>query len=157
MKFKNAEHEELSLNLAPLIDVVFLLLIFFMVTASFSQNSAMDLTLPKASGSQKPPEGLFINVTINKLDEISIENQLAQTIGTNNTATRKALSDLLGLAIVQARLKDPSKADEAPTINIEADESASHGKVVQLMEAIGELGIDKIQFAVDPTSSQDEK
>ncbi|HAD70540.1 MAG TPA: biopolymer transporter ExbD, partial [Gammaproteobacteria bacterium] len=47
MKFKRMVREELTINITPLIDVVFLLLIFFMITTTFNRENRLQLTLPK--------------------------------------------------------------------------------------------------------------
>ena len=49
--------------------------------------------------------------------------------------------------------ENPGLAQTSPTIIIEADKAASHGRVIQLMDAISRLGINKIQFAVVPEES----
>ena len=54
MKFPRPRQEEISVNLTPLIDVVFLLLIFFMVSTTFTRETQLSLTLPEAQG--MPPE-----------------------------------------------------------------------------------------------------
>ncbi len=54
MKFRQARRELPALNLTPLIDIVFLLLIFFMVTTTFSRETRLLVSLPEASG--KPRE-----------------------------------------------------------------------------------------------------
>jgi len=61
MKFKRQAREELELNLTPLIDVVFLLLIFFMVSTTFQKESEISLQLPRASDSelQTPSESMI--------------------------------------------------------------------------------------------------
>ncbi|MEE9446726.1 MAG: biopolymer transporter ExbD [Arenicellales bacterium] len=146
MKFHKNQEEELSLNLAPLIDVVFLLLIFFMVTASFTQNTAMDLTLPEAqTGEQKTSltKESSLNISVNALNEIQLMagNTQFSIIAANETV--KGLSNKIKLAVNQLKT-------DSPTIIIEADNSANHGKVIQLMDALSQLGIRKIQFAVVP-------
>ena len=50
MKFPRPRQEEISVNLTPLIDVVFLLLIFFMVSTTFTRETQLSLTLPEAQG-----------------------------------------------------------------------------------------------------------
>ena len=57
MKFKRQRKESLAVNLTPLIDVVFLLLIFFMVSTSFTDLSELVVNLPEAEGEQRQTRG----------------------------------------------------------------------------------------------------
>ncbi len=154
MKFSRVETEEVSLNLAPLIDVVFLLLIFFMVTTSFTQENAIDLTLPEASSEQPRDQSLVINITVTELDEIIVESDQSRFSGIDGTENRKQLGEKIQQAISQFIATDSPPASIDPTIIIQADKSASHGRVIQLMDAIARLGIRKIQFAVEPERSE---
>lgn len=150
MRFSPVETEEVSLNLAPLIDVVFLLLIFFMVTTSFTQENAIDLKLPEASSEQPREQSLVIDIIITNLNEIIIENDQSRFSGIDGTENRKQLGEKIEQAIAQLTDADSKSTTIEPTIVIQADKSASHGRVIQLMDAIARLGIHKIQFAVEP-------
>ena len=154
MRFSQVETEEVSLNLAPLIDVVFLLLIFFMVTTSFTQENAIDLTLPEASSEQPRDQSLVINITVTNLDEIIVESDQSRFSGIDGTENRKQLGEKIEQAIAQLVAADSASASNQLTVIIQADKSASHGRVIQLMDAIARLGIQKIQFAVEPERSE---
>lgn len=150
MKFTRIEPEDVSLNLAPLIDVVFLLLIFFMVTTSFTKDNAIDLTLPEASSQQTQPQEYTINITVNKLDEVIVESDQTRFSGISGREKRNTLKQKIKLAIEQLERENPARAGTVPTVIIEADKHASHGRVIELMDVISQLGISKIQFAVVP-------
>ena len=61
MNFRHARRPDVSINLTPLIDVVFLLLIFFMVSTSFSELTQLTVNLPEADGASAPDEiGLVV-------------------------------------------------------------------------------------------------
>ena len=149
MQFRNTAQEELNLNLAPLIDVVFLLLIFFMVTTSFTKENALDLTLPEGSFEPLKSEILSITISINKLDEITFESQDSATKATNSNSA-SALAKQIQSTVELAKQEKPNLSRLAPVILIKADRAASHGRVVQLMDAISKLGISKIQFVAVP-------
>ena len=151
MKFTRIEQEDVSLNLAPLIGVVFLLLIFFMVTTSFTKDNAIDLTLPEASSQQTQPQEFTINITVSKLDEVIVESDQTRFSGISGQENRKTLKQKIQLAIEQLERNNPALAGSVPTVVIEADKHASHGRVIELMDVISQLGITKIQFAVIPT------
>ena len=158
MKFTRVEDEEVSLNLAPLIDVVFLLLIFFMITTTFNEKNAIDLTLPEADSQQTQPPEFTINISVSKLDEVIVESDQTRFSGISGAGgsakqRRNNLSDKIAQAIDLLEKDNPGLAGTSPTIIIEADKAASHGRVIQLMDAISQLGINKIQFAVVPDSN----
>ena len=69
MKFRRQKLEEVSINLTPLIDVVFLLLIFFMVSTTFTRETQLSIDLPEATGEAREA----------RQDEIEI--QIAETGG----------------------------------------------------------------------------
>lgn len=141
MQFRKAEQEDLTLNLAPLIDVVFLLLIFFMVTTSFTKENALDLNLPEGDFEAIQSDILSITMSISKHDEIFFQHDDAQQQAANGN-----LIPQIQAAIEQAKKDKPSLSGLEPTILIKADRAASHGRVIQLMDAISKLGIHKIQF-----------
>ncbi|MCK5886499.1 MAG: biopolymer transporter ExbD [Alcanivorax sp.] len=158
MKFCRPEEEEVSLNLAPLIDVVFLLLIFFMITTTFNKDNVIDLSLPEASSEQAQPTEFTVRITVSKLDEITIETDQSRFKnvsggGESVSERRRELSKNISQAIESLRNGNPSLAGISPTIVIQADKAASHGRVIHLMDAISQLGINKIQFAVAPDQS----
>ena len=62
MNFRPRREEEVDVNLTPLIDVVFLLLIFFMVSTTFIRESEMELTWPEASAEARDPGPVVVKV-----------------------------------------------------------------------------------------------
>ena len=149
MRFRKTDSEELSLNLAPLIDVVFLLLIFFMVTTSFTKENALDLSLPEGNFEPLTNDILSITISVDKLDNIRIGGDEGETQPTSVNTTR-TLSNRIQNAVERAKQNQASLTNAAPTILIKADKSASHGRVIQLMDAISQLGISNIQFVAIP-------
>ncbi len=117
--------EELVLNLTPMIDVIFLLLIFFMVATTFQDpEKEMDVDLP-AAGSGNPPS--------EQLDEIVINIKRDGTLVISGAETsREALDRLLA-----------SSAQENPDtpVTIRGDRLVHHETVVQVMDACGTAGL----------------
>ena len=66
MKFRRQSQEEVSVNLTPLIDVVFLLLIFFMVSTTFTQETRLAIDLPEASGEVQEQVKKQVEIVIGK-------------------------------------------------------------------------------------------
>ena len=132
MNFRSERRDEVNLDITPLIDVVFLLLIFFMVSTTFEHNSEINITLPTSSKEVTEAKPDSVNVGLDEqgnvyINEKALVNAQIETIKT-------ALSDaLVGL--------------NEPPIIISADANASHQFVVRVMDAARQLGLVKITFA----------
>lgn len=132
MNLRPQRREELELNITPLIDVVFLLLIFFMVSTTFERESEINITLPEASEEYTESELDQIEIAIDKDGRIFVNNQSLLNSQTNTV--REAL---------QNALYDLSE----PQVIISADAGATHQMVVRVMDAARQLDLVKITFA----------
>jgi biopolymer transport protein ExbD len=139
MNFRPRGEEEVDVNLTPLIDVVFLLLIFFMVSTTFIRESEIELTLPEASA----------EVREDPLDVIEIAIDANGRYFVNGTALISTQ-----LAVVRQALSDVRPTDAEPVVIISADAEASHQSVVTVMDAARQIGLTRITF---PTKIQDEQ
>ncbi len=132
MNFRPHPREDVDLNITPLIDVVFLLLIFFMVSTTFDQNSEVNITLPKASKEIAHAKPDAINVAIDAQSRIYVNQK--ELINSRISTIKEALYD------IAADLED------APII-ISADEETPYQIVIRTMDAARQLGLIKITFA----------
>lgn len=132
MKFQLKKPEEVDLNITPLIDVVFLLLIFFMVSTTFDHESEVNITLPKASKEIAQAKPDAINVAIDAQSRIYINKK--ELLNSQISTIKEALYD------IAADLED------APVI-ISADEETPYQMVIRIMDAARQLGLVKITFA----------
>jgi biopolymer transport protein ExbD len=132
MKFQPKQPEEVDLNITPLIDVVFLLLIFFMVSTTFDHESEVNITLPKASKEIAQAKPDAINVAIDNESRIFINKN--ELVNSQISTIKEALYD------ISADLED------APII-ISADEETPYQVVIRTMDAARQLGLVKITFA----------
>ena len=132
MKFKREEREELELNLTPLIDVVFLLLIFFMVSTTFQKESEISLQLPKATDSETQSSTDRIEVVINAAGRYFINDQ------------ELVKNDVISL---QNALYKVSGGQRDLPLTIRADAQVPHQSVVTAMDAAGQLGMLKLTIA----------
>ncbi|MFP8966067.1 ExbD/TolR family protein [Pokkaliibacter sp. CJK22405] len=125
MKFRRQRQEEISLNLTPLIDVVFLLLIFFMISTTFEKDRPLELTLPSSSAEvgQEPPQAIDVS--------ISADGQTA----VNDQIIKDPAGDALKAAIEAAGQGHP----DVPVV-ISADALSAHQYVVRAMDAAGQAG-----------------
>ena len=78
MKFSTAEEENDEINLTPLIDVVFLLLIFFMLTTTFKQEAALSIDLPEANALEQQDMPISIVVLIDKEGRYALNGNVLQ-------------------------------------------------------------------------------
>ncbi len=132
MNFKPNPPEEVDLNITPLIDVVFLLLIFFMVSTTFDHESEVNITLPQASKEIAQAKPDAINVAIDAQSRIFINKN--ELVNSQISTIKEALYD------IAADLED------APII-ISADEETPYQVVIRTMDAARQLGLVKITFA----------
>ncbi|WP_461481534.1 ExbD/TolR family protein [Porticoccus sp.] len=125
MKFRRQRKTDQGVNLTPLIDVVFLLLIFFMVSTSFTKESHLVLDLPEADGSveEAPPEA--IEVLIGREGDYSINGK---------PLINRQIDTLM------SALQEVSLGDSARPLTITADANATHQAVVTAMDAAGRMG-----------------
>jgi len=132
LKFKRQHREELELNLTPLIDVVFLLLIFFMVSTTFQKESEISLQLPRASEAASPSEVDNIEVVINAAGRFYVNDQ------------ELVKSDAESLQAALYKLIDGNR--DIP-LTIRADAQTPHQAVVTAMDAAGQLGMLRMSIA----------
>lgn len=124
--------EEPELNLTSLIDVVFTLIIFFVVTTTFDQRSALKLELPKSSATPTPEstEPLIV----------SIDAGGRYLVGSNEVL--KTDPDSLREAIGRAAGEDRKQA-----VVLRADAKTPHQSVVTALDVLGQLGFARISIA----------
>jgi biopolymer transport protein ExbD len=134
-----ASRREATVELTPLIDVVFLLLIFFMVSTSFVQNQALNVDLPQANGDAQPNEDLFINVVVQQNGRYEIEGSIV--VDTSLQGLAKTLQ-----AVVE---KNAARRTSLPVV-ISADATATHQSVVRVMDACAQVGLTQISLATQP-------
>ncbi|ACV26789.1 ExbD/TolR family protein [Kangiella koreensis] len=135
--WRNKKKEELQLNLTPLIDVVFLLLIFFMISTSFKKETKITLDLPEANGemAEKLPES--IEISINKDGEVFVNGE-----GLINRQ----------LATIKDAIKQVA-SDPATPLVINADAQAPYQAVVSVMDAAGQVGFNNLTLATQQPKS----
>ncbi|MDX1489865.1 MAG: biopolymer transporter ExbD [Pseudohongiellaceae bacterium] len=132
MKFQRRIQDELQINLTPLIDVVFLLLIFFMVTTTFTRESRLAVNLPEADGEPAQEVPQQIEISVGRDGGYAIDGR---------TLVNSELDTLIrGLEEVAAGNLDVS-------LVLVADAEATHQSVVRAMDAIGQSGFSRLSIA----------
>lgn len=138
MNFRNKRTEDPDLNITPLIDVVFLLLIFFMVTTTFERDSEISITLPEASREKIETDNSPIEVDIDKEGRIYINSQAL--LNSQSATIREALNEAVDSL-------DKNSPPEGPAILINADAETAHQSVIKVMDAARQLGLRRVTFA----------
>jgi len=132
VKFRRSRKPDSGINLTPLIDVVFLLLIFFMVTTTFTQETRLLISLPEAGGETVDAEPESLELTIDKEGNYALNGQ--------SLINRD-------IKTIMAALKDASACNRDLPVVITADAESSHQAVVTAMDAAGKLGFNQLQIA----------
>jgi biopolymer transport protein ExbD len=141
VKFKRKIRDELNINITPLIDVVFLLLIFFMVTTTFTRETRLLVNLPEADASSI--EALPDQV------EITVSRNGTYTINGRPLVNSEISTLMQGLELA-------TQNDKSIPILLIADAEATHQSVVTAMDGIGQLGFSRLSIATQrPNSSGD--
>jgi len=139
MNLRPKRQEEPDVNLTPLIDVVFLMLIFFMVSTTFEKQSVVKIDLPRASTEEKADKEKVVEVTVNARGEYFINRA--------SVLNRKAKT------LKAAIIKHAGTNTDRPFI-IRADAKAPHQSVVTVLDVAGQLGFSRVSI---PTVRQQEE
>jgi len=105
----HADEEESEINLTPMLDVVFIMLIFFIVTASFIKEAGIDVNRPDAPVTESKPEDANILVMINANDEIWIDRRLIDPRAVRANIERLHAENPDGSVVIQANKKSTNK------------------------------------------------
>jgi len=132
MNFTRAEEDRLDVNITPLIDVVFLLLIFFMVTTTFNQQAELRVDLPEASAEEQALEIIPIEITI---DTAGVYYVNGQSLVKNDA-----------YSLLQSLQKIVS-GDKEKSVIIRADAKTPHQSVVTAMDTVAKAGVSNLSIA----------
>lgn len=148
MKFQDRTDEEVQLNLTPLIDVVFLLLIFFMVSTTFSKESQLRIKLPEASATEQLDETQRI---------LEIEINISGLYAIKGPADTKARQLLRSQAVdLRRAIRLAAGGEPDLVVVIRADRKTPHEAVIRALDASRRLGYTHITFATQqPVASSD--
>ena len=138
MKFKRPNKYDLVINITPLVDVVFLLLIFFIITPILENNNRIEIKLPQAVVNEVEPSFQAIEVAITKDGEVFVNGF---PMLTSNPI------------ILERELENLSRGDRRLPVILHADGEVSHQSVVNIMSVIKNMGFEGLQLAIQPTTS----
>jgi len=131
MKIRRRARQEVGIDLVPLIDVVFMLLIFFMVSTTFLKETELEVDLPEATADVRSADDDVIEVTIGADGSYAVNGRML----VNNQ-----------LATLMKALRQVSEGDMSRRLVITADADARHQDVVTAMDAAGQLGLTRLSI-----------
>lgn len=131
MQFRRQRIPQADVNLTPLIDVVFLLLIFFMVSTTFTKETHLSLNLPEATGEEPTdmPDSIEILIDANGQYMINDRSLVSTQIDT-----------------IKAALQEVSGGNTRLPLIITADAETPHQSVISAMDAAGQLGFSQLSL-----------
>ena len=145
MKFKekDSREDDLQINLTPLIDIVFLLLIFFMVSTTFTRESQLRIQLPEAEADESQVEKVEqLVIEISALGVYAVkgpgDEEVRQVINSSAEALKRVLD----------KSSDVDKRDELVVI-IRADRKTPHLAVIRALSVARQSGLTRITFATE--------
>lgn len=129
----------MQVNMTPLIDIVFLLLIFFMVSTSFTKENQLQINLPEAKAEQVASDESGLTLTIQESGSYSLNGQIL--------ANSK-------IETLMEALRIESAMDIDQSLTIVADAMATHQAVVSAMDAAGRLGFVNLRISTQQPSAE---
>ena len=127
-----------DINITPLIDVVFLLLIFFMVSTTFSRLTELEIELPEAESGAKEEQPATLEIVIDAEGRYFINDN--RLVNDRPETLRRALERELQAA-----------GDETPPVVISADANTPHQAVITAMDMAQQVGLTRLSFATATT------
>ncbi len=131
MKFSAPRRADPMVDLSPMIDVVFQLVLFFMVSTTFVTAPGIDVDLPRAS----------TQATLNEQEDIDVWMTTEGAIYVDDVP--------VDAATLRSKLLDAAKRDAGTLVILKADAGVSHGRVVTVMDVAREVGLSKLAIATE--------
>lgn len=145
MNFRRKKREKLDITLISMIDVLFVLLLFFMVSTTFNRNTEVKITLPEADGAEaeQTPKMVTLTIDANGTYYLKEGDGLAHELADKQLETLK-----------QELYKVAEHSKDEPFI-IDADGKTPHQAVITALEAAGDAGFNHVTFAAQrPKTTQ---
>jgi biopolymer transport protein ExbD len=124
-----------EINLVPLIDVILVLIIFFVITTTFDARSVLKLELPRADGQPNEAQSRALSVLVNADGRYFVDDR--EALRTDVESLKRTIADVAG-------------DDRDRPVLLRADARTTHQAVVTALEALGQLGFQHISIATAP-------
>jgi biopolymer transport protein ExbD len=138
MNFRPRQKEEPEINLIPFIDVLLVILIFLMLSTTYSKFTEMQIRLPTADVEAQRDYPKEVLVSVNSEGDYSVNKQ---------AVSGRSVTELA------SALQSGAKAGKESVVIIHADASAKHQAVITVMEAARRAGLTQITFATQSTQA----
>ncbi len=132
-------HEEPEINLIPMIDVLLVILIFLMITTTYSKYAGLEINLPTADAQQKAEQPNELHVVVNHQGEVMVNRNVV------------AGHDVAAITLALRRVAEAG-GSKAPIVIISADATATHQRVIDVMQAAQQAGLAHISFSTQNTN-----
>ena len=132
---RGRQHEEPEINLIPMIDVLLVILIFLMITTTYSKYAGLEINLPTADAQHAQDQPNEINVIVSDLGDVMVNRS---AIGARDVGS-------ISLALKRAAVG--GNAAKEPVVIISADAKTTHQSVIDVMQAAQQAGLSHISFA----------
>ncbi|MDX8397256.1 MAG: biopolymer transporter ExbD [Mariprofundaceae bacterium] len=136
MKLRDRKRADFLVEMTPLVDVVFLMLIFFMVSTSFTVSNSLKLELPASKATEQDQSAKEVLVSIDAEGQLFVQEEAVE-----DSALRR-------------RVLNVSKGDPNMRVVLRADANARHKRVVYVLDTMRELGMGKIAIATLPAGEK---
>jgi biopolymer transport protein ExbD len=143
MKFRRKRREKVDITLISMIDVLFVLLLFFMVSTTFSRHTVVKIKLPEARGAEAESNPKSITVTI--------DPKGVYYVAGDDEASRR-LQDQSRETLIRELTRVASQGKDIPFI-ISADALTPHQSVMTVLDVAGQIGFERITFATEATNA----
>ncbi|MBF0611401.1 MAG: biopolymer transporter ExbD [Magnetococcales bacterium] len=139
MRFRHKPPTPVSLDITPLVDVVFTLVIFFMITTTFSSVSGIKMDLPEASTTEAAKTDKQVTVTVSRAGQFFIQGE-------------SVAEDQL-----EPRLLNAVKGEPNQLIVVQVDKESHFDPVVKVLDTARKLGLTRLAIAAKPTTDKEAK
>jgi len=136
MKLRDRKRADFMVEMTPLVDVVFLMLIFFMVSTSFTVSDSLKLELPASKSSLQDKQVKEVLISIDASGQLYVQEE--------------AVED----GALRRRVLNISKGDPNMRVVLRADANTRHKRVVYVMDTVRELGMGKLAIATVPVGGK---
>jgi biopolymer transport protein ExbD len=132
---RGAKREDPEINLIPFIDVLLVILIFLMITTTYSKFTALQITLPTADAEKAVERPHEVNVIVDAQGRYAINN------------VQVPFRDVNGLTEALRQAAGPATPGRSTVVIINADALAAHQSVINVLEAARMAGLAQVSFA----------
>ena len=138
MNFSSRRREEMIVDVTPLIDIIFQLVLFFMVSTTFVTSPGLEVELPRSSSETILQDDSQLEIWVTRDGAVQVDDVAVDWDG------------------LTGRLKNARTGDSSTLIIIKADRDVNHGRVVAVMDLARSLGLSRLAIATEANLAGDE-